>query len=88
MRNIQTKAFLSPQMNSTLEAMQRGGRGIIEGLYPERPVPGTSRSQPLAPTGGRPVRWRRPQTTLQQLKLRPPLNAAERSGSVAAFPNA
>ena len=83
--HILTKAFVSMEMNSTLDTLQRRGRGVIEALYPERPVPGTSRSQPPAPTGGRPVPWRRPQTTLQQLELRRLLNAAERSGSVAAF---
>ena len=79
------QAFVSLQMNSTLDTLQRRGRGVIEGLYPERPAPGTSQSQPPAPTGGRPVLWRRPQTTLQQLELRRLLSAAERSGSVAAF---
>jgi uncharacterized membrane protein len=84
-RNILTKAFAFLEMNSVLDVLQRRGREVIEGLYPQRPVPGTSQSQPLAPTGGRPVLWRRPQTTLQQLELRRLLRAAERSGSVAAF---
>jgi uncharacterized membrane protein len=84
-RSILTKAFASLEMNSTLDTLQRSGRGVLEDLYPEQPVPGTSQSQPLAPTGGRPVLWRRPQTTLQQLELRRLLRATERSGSVAAF---
>jgi uncharacterized membrane protein len=82
---ILTRAFVSLEMNTTLDALQRSGREAIEALYPERPVPGTSQSQPLAPTGGRPVLWRRPQTTLQQLELRRLLLDAERSGSVAVF---
>jgi uncharacterized membrane protein len=84
-RNILTKAFASMEMNSTLDMLQHSGREVIEALYPERPVPGTAQSRPLAPTGGRPVLWRRPQTTLQQLELRRLLRAAERSGSVAAY---
>jgi uncharacterized membrane protein len=83
--NILSKAFVSLEMTSILDRLQRSGRGAIEAVFPERPVPGTSPSQPLAPTGGRPVLWRRPQTTLQQLELRRLLRDAERSRSVAAF---
>jgi uncharacterized membrane protein len=85
MRNIQAKAFASLQMNSTLDTLQRRGREVIEGLYPERPKPGTSQAQPLPPATGRPVLWRGPQTTLQQLELRRLLSAAERGDSVVAF---
>jgi uncharacterized membrane protein len=85
--NILTKAFVSLEMDPILDKLQSSGRGVIEALYPERPVPGTgtSRSQPPAPTGGRPVLWPEPQTTLQQLELRRLLRDAEHSGSVVAF---
>jgi uncharacterized membrane protein len=82
-RRVQAKAFASLQMNSTLDTLQRNGRRVIEGLYSDRPE--TSHSQPLAPAGGRPVLWPRPQTTLRQLELRRLLSAAERSGSVVVF---
>jgi len=85
MWKIQARAFASLEMGTILDALQQRGRRVIEDLYPERPEPETSRSQPPAPTGGRPVLWRRPQTTLVQLELRRLLSAAERSGSVAVF---
>jgi uncharacterized membrane protein len=86
MRNIQEKAFASLQMGSILDALQRSGLGVIEGLYPERPPASeTSRTQPPGVTRGRTVVWSRPQATLRQLNLRRLLNAAERSGSVVVF---
>jgi uncharacterized membrane protein len=84
-RRVYAKAFASLQMNSTLDTLQSNGRRVIEDLYSDRPAPETSRSQPLAPAGGRPVLWPRPQTTLRQLELRRLLSAAERSGSVVVF---
>jgi uncharacterized membrane protein len=85
-RNIQAKAFVSLQMNSTLHSLQRSGRAVINVLYPERLAgPGNSKSPLPAPTGGRPVLWTRPQTTLQQLDLRRLLSAAERSDAVVVF---
>ena len=83
--NIQAKAFASLQMNTTLDLLHQKGLGAIERLYPQRLVPASSQSQPLAPTGGRPVLWRRSQTTLRQLEVRRLLGAAERSGSVVVF---
>jgi uncharacterized membrane protein len=85
MWKIQAKAFASLQMNVILDMLQRNGREVIEGLYPERPASETPPSHPPAPAGGRPVLWRRPQTTLQQLELRRLVNAADRSDSVVAF---
>jgi uncharacterized membrane protein len=85
MWKIQAKAFASLQMNFNLDMLQRNGREVVEGLYPERPASETSRSQPPAPTGGRPVLWQRPQTTLQQLELRRLVSAADRSDSIVAF---
>jgi uncharacterized membrane protein len=85
MWKIQAKAFASLQMNFILDMLRRNGREVIEGLYPERPASETSPPQPPAPTGGRPVRWRGSQTTLQQLELRRLVGAADRSDSVVAF---
>jgi uncharacterized membrane protein len=85
MWKIQAKAFASLQMNFILDMLRRNGREVIEGLYPERPASETSRSHPPAPTGGRPVRWRGSQTTLQQLELRRLVSAADRSDSVVVF---
>jgi uncharacterized membrane protein len=85
MWRIQAKAFASLQLNLILEMLQRNGREVIEGLYHERPASQTPRSQPPVPTGGRPVLWRQPQTTLQQLELRRLVSAADRSNSVVAF---
>jgi uncharacterized membrane protein len=82
---IQAKAFASLQLNLILDMLQRNGREVIEGVYPERPASETPRSQPAVPTGGRPVLWRRPQTTLQQLELRHLVSAADRSDSVVAL---
>jgi uncharacterized membrane protein len=82
---IQAKAFASLQMNFILDTLRRNGQEVIEGLYPSAPASETSRSHPPAPTGGRPVRWRGSQTTLQQLELRHLVNAADRSDSVVAF---
>jgi uncharacterized membrane protein len=85
MWRIQGKAFASLQMNFILDMLRRNGRDVIEGLYPSPPASETSRSQPQAPTGGRPVRWRGSQTTLQQLELRHLVSAADRSDSVVVF---
>jgi uncharacterized membrane protein len=85
MWKIQAKAFASLQMNFILDMLQRNGQEVLEGLYPERPESETSRAHPPAPTGGRPVLWRRPQTTLQQLELRRLVGAADRSDSVVTF---
>jgi uncharacterized membrane protein len=85
-RNIQAKAFVSLQMNSTLESLQRSGRDAINDLYPERPdAPLNSKPRPRTPSGGRLVKWSRPQTTLQQLDLRRLLSAAERADAVVVF---
>jgi uncharacterized membrane protein len=85
-RNIQAKAFVSLQMNSTLHSLQRSGRAVIDVLYPARlGAPGSTKSGLQAPTGGRPVLWPRPQTTLQQLDLRRLLSAAERADAVVVF---
>jgi uncharacterized membrane protein len=85
MWKIQAKAFASLQMNFILDMLQRNGREVLEGLYPDRPASVTSRSVLPVPTGGRPVLWRRPQTTLQQLELRRLVSAADRSDSVVTF---
>jgi uncharacterized membrane protein len=85
-RNIQAKAFVSLQMNSTLDSLQRSGRAVIHVLYPH-PSSETERSQSrlLTPTGGRLVVWSRPQTTLQQLDVRRLLGDAERANAVVVF---
>ncbi|MFB9743277.1 DUF2254 family protein [Pseudonocardia sulfidoxydans] len=87
MWSIQAKAFDSLRMNSTLDRLQAAGREVIEGLYPRRPVPETSRTEPPAPapTNGRPVLWRGPQTTLQQLELRRLLRAGGRTDAEVVF---
>jgi uncharacterized membrane protein len=84
MRNIQVKAFVSLQMNSTLDSLQREGRAVIHLLYP-RPSGAQESSQSRPPTGGHPVVWPRPQTTLQQLDVRRLLSAAERANAVVVF---
>jgi uncharacterized membrane protein len=85
MRNIQEKAFGSLQMNATLDKLQENGQQVLKGLYASETASETSGPQPSAPTGGRPVLWRRSQTTLRQLELRRLLSAAESTGSVAVF---
>jgi uncharacterized membrane protein len=81
-RNIQAKAFTSLQVSSTVAMVQRRGRQVIADLYPpKRDVAGDA----LTRTGGRPVRWPRPQTTLQQLDLRRLLDAADRADAVVVF---
>jgi uncharacterized membrane protein len=85
-RNIQAKAFVSLQMNSTLVSLIRSGREVINDLYPERPVaPVNAKSPSVPPRNERPVLWPRPQTTLQQLDLRRLLIAADRADSVVVF---
>jgi uncharacterized membrane protein len=85
-RNIQSKAFVSLQLNSVLDSLQRSGRAVIRLLYPEpSSAPASSQSENGAPTGGRPVLWPRSQTTLQQLDLRRLVDAAERADAVVVF---
>jgi uncharacterized membrane protein len=81
-RNIQAKAFTSLQVNSTLERIQRRGRQVIDDLYPPKR---DGARNPLPCTGGHPVLWPRPQTTLQQLDLRHLLNQAENADAVVVF---
>jgi len=81
-RNIQAKAFSSLQVNAIVDLLQRRGRQVIDDVYP--PKGGPARKT-VPSTGGHPVRWLRPQTTLQQLDLRRLLNEAENGDAAIVF---
>jgi uncharacterized membrane protein len=81
-RNIQAKAFTSLQVNATVDLLQRRGREVIDEVYP----PKGERSRKAPPgAGGHPVRWPRPQATLQQLDLRRLLEQAENADAAVVF---
>ena len=85
-RNIQAKAFMSLQVNSTVDLLYRRGRAVIDDVFPERTdaLVGSER-RPVTFASGRPVRWARPQTTLQQLDLRRLLMTADKADVVVVF---
>jgi uncharacterized membrane protein len=86
MRGLQVKAFASLQLNTTLAAIQDAGRRTIDELYPD-PLPesGPSPARASESAPGRPVLWRRPPTTLEQLDLRALLDTAESADAVVVF---
>jgi uncharacterized membrane protein len=81
-RNIQAKAFSSLQVNAIVDLLQRRGRQVIDAVYAPK---GERARKPVPSEGGHPVRWPRPQTTLQQLDLRRLLNEAESADAVVVF---
>jgi uncharacterized membrane protein len=83
MRTVQARAFTSLQLNTTVDLLTRNGRRVIDALYPAGPTgngPGAE-----VPTGGRPVRWPRPQAMLQQLDLEQLLPTADAADAVVVF---
>ena len=86
-RNIQAKAFMSLQVNSTVDLVQRRGAKVLDELYPlttNAAAPGSEHSL-APPPGARAVTWPHAQTTLQQLDLAPLMREAEKLGSVVVF---
>jgi uncharacterized membrane protein len=74
-RALQVKAFASIQLAPTLSAIAAQGRGILDDLYPRPDPDGRPPAVPLPPLR-RTVTWPHRQAILQQLNLRPLLNAA------------
>jgi uncharacterized membrane protein len=74
LRTLQVKAFTSIQLAPTLSAIAAQGRGILDDLYPR---PGTADRHPATPLPPlrRAVTWPNRQAILQQLDLRPLLQA-------------
>jgi uncharacterized membrane protein len=85
-RRLQTSAFRSIQLASTLAEVAARGSEVIDGLYTEPAVgEGKAAEQAGAEEGGREIRWPRGQATLQVIDVPAVLSAAERSGSSVRF---
>ena len=78
-RTLQMRAFSSIQLASTLVQVTQRGRQVLEGVYPDRPLPETGDTQaPRAvPDGARDVIWTRGPGILQAIDV-PRIIAAAR----------
>jgi uncharacterized membrane protein len=83
-RRLQTSAFSSIQLASTLAEIAARGREVIDGLYTE-PVGGRPSEILGAGDGGREIRWRRDQATLQVIDVPAVLTAAELADGAVRF---
>jgi uncharacterized membrane protein len=83
-RNIQSKAFSALQVNSTIDALQRSGRRVIDSLYPDEPGAGGGTASVVG-VAGRPVLWAEPQATLRRFDLGRLLKAAETADAVVVM---
>jgi uncharacterized membrane protein len=85
-RRLQTTAFRSIQLASTLAEIAERGTEVIDGLYVE-PLPddGSATEAAGIQQGGRSIRWRREQATLQVIDVPAVLAAAEAAGGVVSF---
>jgi len=82
-RQLQGSAFRSIQLASTLSAVARRGREVVDGMYPD-PIGAGSAPDPAATgaAGGRAVLWPGHGATLQIIDVRRLVRAAERTGAV------
>lgn len=90
-RRLQTAAFKSIQLASTLSDIASRGREVIDGLYTDpmgqaRPPGPLGRARAAGTDNNwREVRWPRPQATLQVIDVPRVLRAAERADSTVRF---
>ncbi len=85
-RRLQTAAFKSIQLASTLAEVAARGTEVIDGLYTEPVAEEREAAEGIGTAeGGREIRWRRGQATLQVIDVPTVLAAAELSGSVVRF---
>jgi uncharacterized membrane protein len=82
-RQLQGSAFKSIQLASTLAAVARRGREVVDGMYPD-PIGAGSASDraTTGPASGRDVLWPSHGATLQIIDVRRLVRAAERTGAV------
>jgi uncharacterized membrane protein len=86
-RRLQGSAFQSIQLASTLAAVARRGREVVDGMYPHPIGAGSAPDRGTeVPASGRDVLWPSRDATLQVIDVRRLVRAAERtsSGSCAA----
>ena len=82
-RQLQTTAFKSIQLASTLAAVARRGREVVDGMYPDAIGAGSAPDRGTAgPASGRDVLWPSRGATLQVIDVRRLVRAAERTGGV------
>jgi uncharacterized membrane protein len=85
-RRLQTTAFRSIQLASTLAEIAARGTEVIDGLYTEPVGAGIAGGEwSPAEEGGQAIRWPRNQVTLQVIDVPAVLAAAERSGGTVRF---
>ena len=82
-RALQSSAFRSIQLASTLAAVARRGREVVDGMYPDPIGAGSAPDGGTAsPASGRDVLWPSGEATLQVIDVRRLVRAAERTGGV------
>jgi uncharacterized membrane protein len=83
-RSLQMRAFSSIQLASTLAQVTQRGRQVLEGVYPDRPVPeaGATQRPRALPHGARDVIWTRGPGILQAIDV-PRIIAAARDADAA-----
>jgi uncharacterized membrane protein len=82
-RQLQASAFKSIQLASTLAAVTRRGREVVDGMYPDPIGAGSPPERGTAGLkSGQDVLWPSRDATLQVIDVRRLLSAAERTGAV------
>lgn len=83
-RSLQMRAFSSIQLASTLTQVTQRGREVLEGVYPDRPLPETGDAQGprVLPHGARDVIWPGRPGILQAIDV-PRIIAAARAADAA-----
>jgi uncharacterized membrane protein len=82
-RRLQASAFQSIQLASTLAAVARRGREVVDGMYPDPIGAGSAPDRGTeGPASGRDVLWPSRDATLQVIDVRRLVRAAERTGAV------
>jgi uncharacterized membrane protein len=82
-RRLQGSAFQSIQLASTLAAVARRGREVVDGMYPDPIGAGSVPDRGTAdPASRRDVLWPDRDATLQVIDVRRLVRAAERTGGV------
>ena len=82
-RQLQASAFKSIQLASTLAAITRRGREVVDGMYPDPIGAGSPPERGTAGLkSGQDVLWPSRDATLQVIDVRRLLSAAERTGAV------
>ncbi len=83
-RSLITRAYGSVHLASTLAQVTGQGQGILDGVYPDRPLPegDEARRAPDLPAGGRDVVWTRGPGVVQAIDVPKIIHAAREADAV------